>query len=80
MEHDLPPNPSPAEEVYRTLNLDRWRVALQSFDGTNSVHVYTYVREPNVWTYSIEVVNGVPNCVIRKNGFIVSNYTTEHLK
>jgi hypothetical protein len=80
MQDDLPPNPPPAVEVYRTLNLDRWRVALQSFDGTNPVHVYTYVREPNIWVYSVELVNGVPNCVIRKNGFIVSNYTTEHLK
>ena len=80
MQHDLPPNPPPAAEVYRTLNLDRWRVALQSFDGLNPVHVYTYVREPTVWMYSVERVNGIPSCVIRKNGLIVSNYTTEHLK
>jgi hypothetical protein len=73
-------DPPPAGEVYRTLNLDRWRSKLSSFDGTNPVHVYTYIREPNVWTYSLELVNGIPNCVIRKNRVIVSNYTTEHLK
>lgn len=80
MQSDLPPNPPPAEEVYRTLNLDRWRSGLLSFDGTNPVHIYTHVREPDIWRYSIELVNGVPNCVIRKNSVIVSNYTTEHLK
>lgn len=80
MQHAMPPNPPPADEVYRTLNFDRWRSGLSLFDGTNPVHVYTHNREPNVWTYSIELVNGIPNCVIRKNGFIVSNYTTDHLK
>ena len=80
MQPDLPPNPPPAGEVYRTLNLDRWRSKLSVFDGTKPVHVYTYIREPNVWTYSIELVDGIPNCVIRKNDVIVSNYTTDHLK
>ena len=80
MQHELPLNPPPAGEVYRTLNVDRWRGGLSSFDGTNPVHVYTHVVKSDVWIYSIELVNGVPNCVIRKNGFIISNYTTNHLK
>jgi hypothetical protein len=80
MQKDLTLNPPPADEVYRTLNLDRWRSGLSAFDGTNPVHVYTDIREPNVWIYSVELVKGIPSCVIRKNGVIVSNYTTEHLK
>jgi hypothetical protein len=80
MQNTLLPPPPPGQEVYRTLNLDRWRVALSMFDGTNPLHVYSYIREPDVWTYSLELVDGIPNCVIRKNNVIVSKYTTDHLK